>query len=380
MEGTGSNLRLPLNPPFNTEYEAIYEGQVRVGSTTSQGLTVLQAQDPWKNVNIRLWDPFVRPANVQQWSFVVERQLPQETVFSAGYVGQHGTHLIVPMPYFQRRLLPGGRTERSPYLAGNPLLANIAQISGTESNGNQRYDSLQVSMRRRWRAGLEYMLSYTWSKGMSDSIGYYGEGGQAGAQSAYWQYLYDRRAEWSPSYFDATHIFSYSGVWELPFGRNRRFGANWSRSLDAVLGQWQLSGILNLRSGLPLTITALDRSGTGSRGPRADRIADGKGPREVGPGKTWLDKQAFRQPVAGTLGSSGNGVVRGPGFKAGDVSVQKSFRVSESKRLEFRAELFNLTNTPQFNRPNLAVQSATFGEVTDAQGEREIQFGLKFYF
>ena len=224
------------------------------------------------------------------------------------------------------------------------------------------------------------MLSYTWSKGMSDSIGYYGEGGQAGSQSAYWQYLYDRRAEWSPNYFDAAHAFVYSGIWELPFGRNKRLGANWNRPLDAVLGHWQLSGILNLRSGFPLTITAPDRSGTVSRGPRADRIADGKGAREVGPGKAWFDTRAFRQPVAGTLGSSGNGVVRGPGLKAADISAQKSFRLTESKRLEFRAELFNVANTPQFNSPVLAVQSATFGEITGAQGEREIQFGLKFYF
>jgi len=380
MEGTGSNLRLPLNPPFNTEYEAIYEGQIRPVSTTGEGLTVLKAMDPWRNVNIRLWDPFVRPAHVQQWSFIIERELPQETVFSAGYVGQHGTHLIVPMAYFQRRLPPGGRIEPSPYLAGNPLLAGIAQISGTEANGNQRYDGLQVSVRRRWRAGLHYMVAYTWSKGMSDSSGFYGEGGQAGGQSAYWQYRYDRRAEWGPSYFDAAHALVYSWIWELPFGRRKRFGATWNPMLDMVLGQWQISGILNLHTGFPLTITALDRSGTGSRGPRADRVADGKGSREIGPGKAWLDRQAFRQPVAGTLGSSGIGVVRGPGYKAADISAQKFFRLTESKRLEFRADVFNVSNTPQFNAPDRAVQSATFGEVASAQGERQIQFGMKFYF
>jgi hypothetical protein len=380
MEGTGSNLRLPLNPPFNTEFEAIFVGEVQPRAITSQGVTALQAQDPYRNATIRLWDPKIRPANVQQWSFIIERQLSADTVFSFGYVGQHGTHLIVPMPYFQRRLLANGRTEPSPFLSGNPALASIAQIGGTEANGNQRYDSLQASVRRRLHFGLEYMLSYTWSKGMSDSIGYYGEGGQAGGPPAYWQNLYDKRAEWAPSYFDAKHVFVYSAVYELPFGRGRSIGGTWSPILDAVAGQWQASGILNLRSGFPLTVSAPDRSGTVSRGPRANRIADGEGPRQVGPGTTWLDKGAFTQPTAGTFGSSGNGVVRGPSLKAADISIQKSFRLTEARRLQFRAEFFNVTNTPEFNAPNLAVQSPTFGELTSAQGEREIQFGLKLYF
>lgn len=380
MEGTGVNLRLPLNPPFNTEFETIYEGQAAVGSTTDQGLTVLRAADPFRGVNIRLWDPEVRPANVQQWSFIFERQLPEDTVFSAGYIGQHGAHLIVPMAYSQRRLLAPGRSELSQYLSGNPLLAQIAQISGTEANGNQRYDSLQVSVRRRLGRGLEYQAAYTWSKGMSDAVGFFGEGGQAAAQAAYWQNVYDQKSEWGPTYFDAAHMFVYSAIYDLPLGRNKRYGGGWGPALNGILGNWQVSGIMTLRGGFPLTITSLDRSGTTSRGPRADRIADGAGRREAGPGRTWFDASAFRLPVAGTFGNSGIGVVRGPGLKNVDLSLQKTFRVTESKRFEFRAELFNVSNTPEFNAPDRAVQSATFGEINSAQGEREIQFGLKFYF
>jgi hypothetical protein len=341
---------------------------------------VLRAADPFKGANIRLWDPNVRPAEVQQWSFLIERQLPQETVISAGYVGQHGTHLIVPLAYSQRRLVASGKVEPSLYVIGNPLLAQVANVQGTGSDGNQRYDSLQVSMRRRLAQGFEYQLSYTWSKGMTDSIGFFGEGGQAGAQSAYWQNLYNRRAEWGPTYFDLTHNFVYSAIYQLPFGRGKQFGAGWNPLVDRLFGGWQVGGILSLHGGFPLTISALDRSGTLSRGPRADRIADGAGKREVGPGTAWFDTSAFRQPVAGTMGTSGVGVVRGPGFRNFDLSVQKSIPVKESKRFEFRSEFFNLTNTPKFNTPVLAVQSATFGEVTAAQGEREIQFALKFYF
>ena len=215
---------------------------------------------------------------------------------------------------------------------------------------------------------------------MSDAIGYYGEGGQAASQSAYWQYLYDRKAEWGPSYFDATHILSYAYTYQLPFGRNRKWGSGWNGALNGIFGGWEMGGILSLRSGFPLTITATDRSGTRSRGPRADRLADGKGPRQVGPGTTWLDRSAFREPVAGTLGNSGVGVVRGPGLKQFDFSVHKLFPIKERMNLEFRTEFFNLTNTPQFNAPNRSASSATFGEVTSAQGERNIQFALKLNF
>lgn len=385
MEGTGTNLRMPLNPPFNTEYETIYEGLPQYvaapGSTTGQGLTVLKAADPFKGVNIRLWDPFVRPANTQQWNFTLEEQLPANTVLSVGYVGQHGAHLVVPMPYFQRQLLPSGQTQPSPYLSGNPQLAKIAQISGTESNGNQRYDSLQASLRRRMSAGLEYQLSYTWSHGMSDAIGYYGEGGQAASQSAYWQYLYSRKAEWGPTYFDVRHTVVYSFVYDLPFGKGKKFGSGWNPVVNRVLGDWQTGGILNLHTGFPLTIQAIDRSGTVSRGPRADRIGDGNdGPEQVGPGTKWFNPGAFKQPVAGTLGNSGVGVVRGPGLKNFSLSVQKLFPVKENKRFELRGEFYNLTNTPIFGSPSRAVQSATFGELTASQGERNIQLALKFYF
>jgi hypothetical protein len=109
-------------------------------------------------------------------------------------------------------------------------------------------------------------------------------------------------------------------------------------------------------------------------------VGDGEGTRDVGPGTSWLDTTAYKDPATGTFGNTGLGTVRGPGYKTFDLSLEKSFPFSETKRLQFRTEFFNLTNTPQFNGGNRSVTSPTFGEVTGAQGDRTIQFGLRFEF
>ena len=389
MEGTGTNLRLPLNPPFNFEYEAVYnQPQFALPpSNAEQGLTALRPADPYRSANIRLWDPFVRPANTQQWNLAVERQFA-DIVGTVGYVGQHGTHLVVPMPYFQRQLLginAQGQpiTAPSPFLSGNPALAVIAQISGTATGANQQYHSLQATARKRMGKGLEFQAAYTFSKGMSDAIGYYGEGGQSASQSAYWQNLYDQRAEWGPTYFDAKHMFTLSHVWDVPVGKGRTFLSGIHPVLNGFLGNWQLAGILSLRSGFPLTIQGANNSGTNSRGARASVVAGRSGGNtrgQVGLGSRWFDTTTYRNTVAGEFGNVGLGTERGPGLKTYDISIQKEFPIWERVRLEFRAEFFNLTNTPIFSAPNRSVTSSTFGELAGAQGERNGQLALRLTF
>jgi hypothetical protein len=298
-----------------------------------------------------------------------------------GYVGQKGHHLVVPMPYYQRRLLANGTTERSPYLRDNPLLANITQISGTESNGNQQYHAFQASLTKRLTHGLEFQANYTFSKGLSDAIGYYGEGGQAGSQSAYWQYLYDQRAEWGPTYFDARNMFTFTHIWAIPFGKDRAFGKGLHPVVNGILGNWQLGGILTLRSGFPLTMRGPDNSGTLSRGARASVQAPGGTTLgEVGPGSRWFNTAAYKVADRGTLGTAGNGTERGPGFKVYDFSIQKQFPIAERVRLEVRAEFVNLFNTPQFSTPNRTVNSVTFGEVASSLYERQGQIALRLTF
>ena len=383
MEGTGTNLRLPLNPPFNSEFEAIYDNFAQPVTFTQDGFSTVTATDPFRAANIRLWDQNIQPSNVHQWNFTIEQQLDAETVLAVGYVGQKGTHLMVPMPYYQRVNLDGtpAACGCSPYLSGNPTLAAISQISGTESNGDQEYNSLQATVRRRMTNGLLFQVAYTYQKAMSDAIGYYGSGGLAGPQSAYWQNLRNKRAEWGPTFFNQTHTFVGNFVYELPFGNGRAMGDNWNGAVDAIFGGWQISGIYSTKTGFPWTITGVDRSGTVSRGPRADRVGDGNdGPQTVGLGGRWFDTTAYRDTAVGTFGNAGPGTVFGPGYTTMDAGLEKTFSITERQSLQFRAEFINVSNSPIFQTGNRSVTSPTFGEITSAQGERVIQFGLRYEF
>jgi hypothetical protein len=385
LEGTGINLRLIVNPPFFLQNNVNYASLAFPATTLSQGDAAISSPtNPYVGANLRVWDPNVRPAVSNQWNFTVQHQFGNSTTLQIGYVGQKNDHLMVAEPYFQKQLTSAGTVLPSPYLAGNPAIDSvIGNISGTESSGNQSYNSLQTTLQRRLAEGLQFQAAYTYSKCMTDSIGFYGEGGgQDANQAAYAQNLYNRAAEWGPCYFDAKHVFTGYLSYNLPFGRNRQFAKNMHPALDAVLGGWQVNGILSLHTGFPLTIAASDNSGTGSRGPRANCLAPavvyGEQDAAAG-GYQWLNAADFGVPAKGTFGSCGVGTVRGPGLHTVDLSLSKLFTITERQHLEFRAEFLNATNTTILNAP-VSTVGATLGLIQSSQGARNIQFGLKYKF
>lgn len=390
LEGTGNNLRLPMNPPFTRpEFETDYFTSNLPATTTGQGL-LPPTTDLFQNALIRLWDPNIQPAISQQWHLSVEHQFTNTTTLQVGYVGQHGTHLMVAMPYLQKHSHPDGTITPSPFLSGNSVLqSELSQISGTASIGYMRYDALQATLQKRFSSGLQGQIAYTYSKCLTDSTGYFGSwGGQGASASAYWQNLYDRRAEWGPCYYDVTHVLTSYAVYELPVGRNKKWGRKLNPIIDAAVGNWQVGGIVQVRGGFPLTIVADDASGTNSRGSRANCVTAphvfGKKPAFDGPagpfiGFQWFDPAAYGPAYPGTFGTCGIGTVRGPGLRSADLSLQKQFQFGESKRLEFRTEFFNVTNTPMLNIPYTGL-TYKLGVIDRSQGERNIQFALKFYF
>jgi len=334
-------------------------------------------------VTLRVWDPNIRPAVANQWNLTIQRQITSTSTLALSYVGERTTHLMVPMPYFQKVLNANGTVSPTEYLAGNPqLLSEIGQISGTASIGNQSYNALQALLQKRLSAGLQYSVAYTWSKCMTNNLGYYGQGGQSGQSNWYYQNIYDAAAEWGPCDYDATHNFVANAIYDLPLGRGRTFGKNMNRVADAVIGGWQASAILSLHTGFPLTVGAADASGTGSRGPRADCIAApdvfGQQNSPLG-GYQWYNPASYTQPAAGTFGSCGVGTVRGPGLHTVDFDLTKNFKITERQNLDLRADFINLTNTPILNSPNNGI-GTTLGLLQSSQGARNVQFSLKYHF
>ena len=393
LEGTGTNLRLPLNPPvlkpnFGVVYSIANNGPLPP-TTTDQGLIAAPPGDPFKGAELRLWDPNDMPAAVQQWSLTIQHEFASDLTLQASYVGQHGTHLMEPMLYSQTVLQPDGSTIPGPYISGNPTLKkDIGFIAGTASAGSQKYNALQVVLQKRLSNGLQGQVAYSFSKCMTDNGGYYGTWGstQGWFGPTYWQNLYDKRAEWGPCFFDEKHNLTAYAVYELPFGKSRQWGKNANPVINAIAGDWNVSAILTFHSGFPMTpFTWNDTSGTGLGNVFATR-ADCLGPAHTidkpnanGGGIQWVDTSAFAVPANGTFGNCGNGVIRGPGLSNLDLSLQKDFPLSESKKISLRGDFIDLTNTPIFNSPGLGIGGG-WGVIGGTQGPRNIQLALKFYF
>lgn len=385
MEGTGSNLRLPLNPPFFSEADFTYDATTGAGTITRGFNDVIVRNVP--SGLIRVWDPNLRPQFTQQYNLTLEYQLDGSTSLSVAYVGNQATHLVAPTDWNQP--LPGpsnvAPASWASTQARRPLfgvLPAVTQISGTGSWAISNYNSLQVGLRKRLAKGFEYMASYTLSKTLTDNLGYYGSAGVA-AQSAYSYNQYDlRRFNYGPAFFDARHNFVWSGSYEVPFGRGRAYGSKSNPFVNGILGGWNLNSIVQFRTGFPITVTTSnDRSFQNPRG--------GQKPNLIGDPKpsnqsldSWINVAAFAAPADGTFGNSPVGVIRAPGFSNWDFGLGKRFNVTEGNFFDFRAEFFNFTNTPSygpparnFNDPN------TFGRITSVVSPpRTLQFALKYIF
>jgi hypothetical protein len=203
----------------------------------------------------------------------------------------------------------------------------------------------------------------------------YGSSGTARPQNNFG----DRDAEKGPADFDVRHRVVISYIWELPWTFE-------SRPLQAILGGWQISGASQWQSGSPLNIIlSTDNSLTGNRLDRPNLSGD---PELSDPSPTqWFNTAAFARPATGEFGTLPRNALLSPGFANTDVALIKKFRMPKDVRAEFRAEVYNLTNTANFGRPNLQFGSATFGQISstrtirgDAGSSRQVQLGLKLHF
>jgi len=402
LEGTGTNLRLPINPPFTPA-----ETRVQLpGTTTEQGIIAGGSPtDPFASALVRVWDPHVQPAITYQWNFTWQQALSNSMTFQIGYVGQHGIHEMVPTPYLQGRLAgEAGCTPVAPattcpsiFFGKNPAFqSDISQISGTASTGSSNYHALQTVLQKRYSSGLQYQVAYTFSRCRTDNSGYYGNwGAQAAPANPYYQNLYDPKADWANCFFDSKNVLSAYAVYELPFGHGKRWGNTSNGAVNAVAGGWSVNPIVSIHSGFPVALydfnfAAGDSAGTGSRGLRPD-CGSGAG-RTLGrkkyfdpssgafAGYQWFDNTPYTDPanVFGTCPAQGP--VVGPGYFDADLSLQKNFQISENVRLQFRGDFLNAFNHVNLYTPNSSCCGGTMGVTSTSSSPRNIQLALKLYY
>ena len=222
--------------------------------------------------------------------------------------------------------------------------------------------------------GLMLKGAYTYSKAM-DMVD---DDGRAGLLFNWAPMMYRNRA---PSGFDIRHNFQLGGLWELPFGRGKRFAASGPASW--VLGGWQLNGILSAYTGTPFTVTA---SGASLNAPFNTQTADQILPDVqklggIGPGQPYYDPKAFAPVREVRFGSTGRNILRAPGVFNTNLSLFRAFPIRERTALQFRAEAYNLTNTPHFAAPSANASSGNFLVITSAaQDQRQIRLGLRLSF
>jgi hypothetical protein len=331
-------------------------------------------------------DPNQRSPYIQQYNLGVQYELMRDVLLDVAYVGNRGHGLPGFRNINQRAIIQNADGSQA---AGPRPYPAFGDIQWMENRVDSDYNSLQTRLEKRFSDGLTAIVSYTWGRAITDAPDHIStSGGGAGIDTGTFREPQDSnnlKAERGPAEFDIEHRFVASYVWELPFGRGRRFGSNWSRAMDVALGGWQLSGIHVLQSGLALTATLGGSSVLnlgGERRARPNLVGDPELPSSERTIQRWFNTDAFQafSPAPQAFGNAGVGIMRGPGFANFDFTLAKNFHVTDSRYFQFRTEVFNAFNRANFGPPNIARDSSGFGQILSAGPARIVQFGLKFYF
>jgi Carboxypeptidase regulatory-like domain/TonB dependent receptor len=304
---------------------------------------------------------------VEQWNFNIQQEVGAGLVAQVAYVGSSSHDLYYPNQIDQPTPGPGTIQARRPLSAYSAVYAYAPLVSAS-------YESLQAQLERRFAKGLSLLAAYTYGHSIDNGSS------QVDANVPAPQNAYNFSAERGSSNFDVRQRFVLSSVYELPFGKGKPF-LNHSRIGNAVAGGWQLMGIFTAQAGLPFTpVLNFDSTNTGTTA-RPNRIGSGSLPAsEQGP-QNWFNEAAFVSPTAYTFGNSGRNILTGPGLRNLDLGLSRFVSITERTNLEFRAEAFNLFNTPQFGLPNATLGVATAGAIsTVVNPQRELQLALRLAF
>ncbi|MCX6595781.1 MAG: TonB-dependent receptor [Acidobacteria bacterium] len=331
-----------------------------------------------------------------QYNFTIQRELPGAVLLEAAFVGNRGRQLsrggeggftlnqvdprflslgnqlnqLVDNPFFGNGgagVVANRQVSRAQLLRPYPQFGAIYPVFSQGSTSD--YNSLQVTFSKRFSKGMVFEGSYVWAKAMDVGTSHQDS----------WNYMASR----SVSSVDVPHRLIFSGVYELPVGRSRQFGAGMSKVLDAVIGGWQVNGIYNVQSGSALGIGANNTAGLFTEAIRANNNGRAAALNVEAHQRLdkWFDTSVFSQPAAFTLGNMSPLIsnLRNHHIHNLDLSVFKTFQLTEKLRLQFRAEAFNSMNRVRFSSPNTGVTAgANFGRVTAQSNDpRQMQGGLK---
>jgi hypothetical protein len=320
---------------------------------------------------------------VQQWSLSIQRALTSRTTLEVNYIGSKGTHLLMRRNIAQA--LPPANPAlcaATPTVGDCPVLRrrpypNFATYIDSDWSGNSIYNAFNAKVEHRSNAFL-FTAVYTFAKSLDNKSAAAGIGNDV----AGWQGFlnnHDVKRDRGRSEFDVDHRLVSSFVYELPIGRNKKFGGNMPKALDLVIGGWQVNGIVTFQSGFPMTITAADQGGLNdtSGTNRADIVGDINPSGFTPTIDKWFATDAFRQPAPGFLGTSGRGILRAPGINNWDTGLFKNFSITERLSFQFRFESFNAFNHTQWAVPIRSAADARFGRVLDTRPARINQLGAK---
>jgi hypothetical protein len=283
----------------------------------------------------------------QSYNFTIQRQLPFDMFGSIGYVGTHAVKLQISVPLNYGQL--GGGAASQP-LAFLPDYST--GITSPLPYGADKYNSLQATLNKRFSKGLSFQMAYTYSKDVGITI--------STSSVLLPQYYHSR--DYYTTALDRTHHFVLGGIYELPFGPGKAMAP--SGLAAAVLGGWSLNGIFNHYSGIPFSVTASGASCNCPGNQQTANLINPSGARSYGSGlngQSYINATAYA-PVSGpVLGTGGFDQLRGPGNNNLDLSIFRTFKITERWSTQVRAESFNLSNTPHFNNPgNTNISNAAF--------------------
>ncbi len=383
MERGGIDNQLAQNPPYSGTASYNYQDGYRItlagmgpmndnnpanatGALPPKTVLNIDPNNP-RNVDVYALLPTNKTPLVQQWNVQLQRTLGSNNMLSVAYVGTSSDKLMTYYNMNRQTFNQPSNTKRFP---------NLNNVNVEASIGSSNYNSLQTRFERRLSQGLQSSVSYTWSHTIDNSPDAYDNSNDR-VDINYFS------LERGNSSFDMRHLFVWETLYELPFGKGKRFGGGWPSVVDSVLGGWQMNWIVTAQSGMPFDVIL-----NGNPNTRPDLIGDPYTNQNVH--AFWFNKAAFAAPptnASGVFVRPGNvhrNMMYGPGHAWGDFSVFKNFKVRERFNTQFRAQFYNITNTPQFGQPdgNLSSWNNNAGKVTSMRPftNRQVEFALRLSF